>query len=652
MCGITGFVDPGCGDESRLARTVADMATSLGHRGPDAGGVWVDGGAGLALGHRRLSILDLSPAGAQPMASACGRFVVSYNGEIYNAPDLARTLDRAGLVRRGHSDTEVLVEWCALHGVRALLQEAEGMFAFALWDRERRTLTLARDRMGIKPLYWGHWPGLFLFGSELKALRRHDGWVPEIDRAALTSYLRFGYVPAPASIYRGVHKLMPGCLLTLGPGHDAQPEIEAYWDLRAVARAGLKDRVTGSPQEAVTELERLLRRAVRSEMASDVPLGCFLSGGIDSSTVAALMQAESTRPIRTFSIGFRAAGYDEADAARQIAAHLGTDHTEFHVEPTDGLEVLPNLPDWYDEPFADSSQIPTHIVAKLARRHVTVALSGDGGDELFAGYTRYLWADRLWRRLRHLPLPLRRAGAALLEAASGPMLGGLAATATRMLPRDLRPSHPADKLRKLAGILPSTDADALYRRLVSLWDDPERLVPGVVEPRGLLWDAGLKDDIPDVTERMQLLDGMTYLPDDILTKVDRATMAVSLEARVPLLNHKVVEFAWRLPLDLKIRDGRSKWALRQVLEAHVPRTLVDRPKQGFSIPLAAWLRGPLRDWAEDLLTPARLAEDGLLTPAPIRRAWSEHLSGRRDHAHALWAVLMLQAWRRRITGRP
>ncbi len=646
MCGITGFIESGGGDTPRLTRIVAGMAASLAYRGPDAQGEWVDGEVGLALGHRRLAILDLSPAGAQPMVSACGRFVVAYNGELYNAPDLARDLDGAGVVRRGHSDTEVLVEWCARHGVRALLQEAEGMFAFALWDRARRTLTLARDRLGIKPLYWGHWPGLFLFGSELKALRRHEGWVPEIDRAALAAYLRFGYVPAPDSIYRGVHKLAPGCLLTFGTEPGAAPVIEPYWELRAAARAGLANRFEGGPEEAVTELERLLRRAVRSEMASDVPLGCFLSGGIDSSTVAALMQAESARPIRTFSIGFRAAGYDEAAAARQVAAHLGTEHTEFHVEPSDGLEVVPHLARWYDEPFADSSQIPTHIVARLARQHVTVALSGDGGDELFAGYTRYLWADRLWRRLRHLPQPARRALGAMLGAASGPGPGALAGMAAALLPVGLRPSHPADKLRKLAGIVPASDADALYRRLVSLWDDPERLVPGAIEPRGLLWDPRVAEDIPDFTERMQMLDGVTYLPDDILTKVDRATMAVSLEARVPLLNHKVVEFAWRLPLAYKIRDGRSKWVLRRVLENHVPRALVDRPKQGFSIPLAAWLRGALRDWAEDLLAPASLAEDSLLDPVPIRHAWAEHLCGRRDHGHALWAVLMLQAWRR------
>ena len=644
MCGIAGFLDPACRDEQRLTRTVADMAQSLEHRGPDAQGVWVDAEAGLAFGHRRLAIIDLSPAGAQPMASACGRFVVCYNGELYNAPELAERLDREGVVRRGHSDTEILVEWCARWGVRALLEACEGMFAFALWDRRERVLTLARDRVGIKPLYWRHRDGLLLFGSELKALLRHDGWRPEIDRNALASYLRFGYVPAPHSIYKGVHKLLPGHRLTLRPGA-AEPEIEPWWSLRAAAVAGLAEPFAGSPEEAVSELERLLRRAVRGEMMADVPLGCFLSGGIDSSTVAALMQAESARPVRTFSIGFHARGFDEAAAAKQVAAHLGTDHTEFHVDPADGLEVIPKLPEWYDEPFADSSQIPTHIVARLARQHVTVALSGDGGDELFAGYTRYLWADRLWRRLGPLPQPLRRAVAATLAHLSGPVPGALAAGLAALLPVGIRPSHPADKLRKLAGILPAADADALFRRLLSQWPEPEQLVPGAVEPRGLLWDERVRADFPGFTSRMQFLDSVTYLPDDILTKVDRATMAVALEARVPLLNHKVVEFAWTLPLDLKIRDGQSKWALRQVLYRHVPRELVDRPKQGFSIPLAAWLRGPLRDWAEALLAPAALAADGLLNPVPVRHAWAEHLTGRRDHAHALGAVLMLQAWR-------
>jgi asparagine synthase (glutamine-hydrolysing) len=640
MCGITGFLDPGTNDGESLSRRVAAMADRLHHRGPDAGGVWVEPAAGLAFGHRRLSILDLSPAGAQPMVSQCGRFTVCYNGEIYNAPELAERLERDGVVRRGHSDTEIMLEWCARYGVRTMLEAAEGMFAFALWDRAERTLMLARDRIGIKPLYWGAFGSLFLFGSELKALRAHPGWRGEIDRDALAGYLRFGYVPAPLSIWQGVRKLEPGMLLTLGP--DREPRQERYWDLRAVARAGRAEPFAGSPGEAVAELERLLRRAVRGEMMADVPLGCFLSGGIDSSTVAALMQAESTRPVRTFSIGFAAAGYDEADAARAVAAHLGTEHTEFQINPADGLEIIPRLPEWYDEPFADSSQIPTHLVARLARQQVTVALSGDGGDELFAGYTRYLWAERLWRRFGRLPVGARRA----LAAGLGLVPAGAAAWAASLLPAGSRPSHPADKLRKLAAILPAAGPDALYRRLVSLWERPERLVPGATEPLGPLDDPTLAGELPDFTPRMQFLDGVTYLPDDILTKVDRATMAVALEARVPLLNHKVIEFAWRLPLGLKLRDGQGKWALRQVLYRHVPPALVDRPKQGFSIPLAAWLRGPLRDWAEDLLSAQALGEGGLLAPAPIRTAWAEHQSGRRDHAHALWAVLMLQAWRR------
>ncbi|MEI8395096.1 MAG: asparagine synthase (glutamine-hydrolyzing) [Rhodospirillaceae bacterium] len=645
MCGIAGFLDPNCTDDARLTRTVTAMADRLLHRGPDAGGVLVDARSGLAFGHRRLSIVDLSPAGAQPMNSADGRFVVCYNGELYNAPELALELDRAGVVRRGHSDTEILVEWCARRGVRALLEACEGMFAFALWDRSTRTLTLARDRLGIKPLYWLWRDGLLVFGSELKALTAHPGWRPEIDPAAVSSYLRFGYVPAPAGIYKGVHKLEPGGLLTLVPG--GAPVLESWWRLRDVARAGQADLFPGSPAEATDELERLLRRAVRGEMMADVPLGCFLSGGIDSSTVAALMQAESPRPVRTFSIGFRASGYDEAADAAKVAAHLGTDHTEFHVDPADGLAVIPHLAEWYDEPFADSSQIPTYIVSRLARQHVTVALSGDGGDELFAGYTRYVWAERLWRRLGRLPLPLRRVTGAGLAALSGPIGAMLASGAAALLPAGIRPSHPADKLRKLAGILPAASDDALFRRLISLWPEPERLVPGVAEPHGALWDESLRSEFPDFTARMQMLDTVSYLPDDILTKVDRASMAVALEARVPLLNHKVVEFAWRLPLALKIREGQSKWLLRQVLYRHVPRALVDRPKQGFSIPLAGWLRGPLRDWAESLLTPAALSEDGLLDPVPIRRAVVEHMTGRRDHAHALWAVLMLQAWRAR-----
>ncbi len=643
MCGLTGLLDRRLDQPAeQLLGRVSAMNNRLRHRGPDDGGVWGDAEAGIALGQRRLSIVDLSPAGHQPMVSACGNFVLVFNGEIYNAEQLRRELP--GRQWRGHSDTEVLLEMCAALGVEATAPRLVGMFAFALWDRCTRVLTLVRDRLGIKPLYWAAFGPLVLFGSELKALRAHPGWRPEVDRDALAGFMRHNYLPGPRTIYRGVRQLVPGHILTLAP--DAEPALAPFWSLSRVVQAGVAGRLDRlSDAEAIDLLEGQLIQSVRLRMIADVPLGCFLSGGIDSSTVAALMQCQSDRPVRTFTIGFREDAFNEAVHARAVAAHLGTDHTEFQVDPATALQVVPHLPEWYDEPFADSSQIPTHMVAQLARRHVTVALSGDGGDELFAGYTRYVWADRLWRRLRGLPMPLRRALAVMLGAASGPVPGALAGAAAALLPPGIRPSHPADKLRKLAGIVDAESPDALFRRLVSLWPEPERLVPGALEARGRLWDETAAQDVPDFTQRMQMLDSLTYLPDDILVKVDRATMAVALEARVPLLNHKIVEFAWRLPLDLKLRDGQSKWVLRQVLYRRVPRALVDRPKQGFSIPLAAWLRGALRDWAEGLLAPAALAEGGLLNPVPIRHAWAEHLAGRRDHAQALWAVLMVQAWR-------
>lgn len=635
MCGIAGVLDVRrAGDEAGLAALAADMATSLHHRGPDAGGVWVDPGAGLALGHRRLSIVDLSPAGAQPMVSADGRWVIAYNGEVYNADALRA--DLPGIAFRGRSDTEAILEGCARWGVRATVERLIGMFAFALWDRETRTLHLVRDRLGIKPLYWGRFGPLLLFGSELKALRRHPGWEPEIDRGAVAAFLRHDYVPGPAAIWQGVAKLEPGRILTVRAGEE--PRIEAYWRLEDVVRAGQADPFAGTDEEAADRLEALLADAVSRRMIADVPLGAFLSGGIDSSTVVALMQRASDRPVRTFSIGFREQGFDEAPHARAVASHLGTDHTELYVESDDARAVIPRLPAIYDEPFADVSQIPTFLVSELTRRHVTVALSGDGGDELFAGYPRYTVTSAVWRRLGRLPASARRAAGRALGAVPVPVWDAVA----RMAPGSA--AIYGDRVHKLAGAL-GGDADDLYRRMLSRWEDAAALVPGAVEPRGAFWDDGPKGWLPDLVERMQLLDTRVYLPDDILTKVDRASMAVALEARVPLLDHRVVAFAWSLPMRFKLRGGESKWLLRRVLERHVPRALFERPKMGFGVPIDAWLRGPLRDWAESLLAEDRLRADGLLDPAPIRRRWAEHLSGRRNWQYPLWSVLMLQAWR-------
>jgi asparagine synthase (glutamine-hydrolysing) len=624
-------------------RSIAEaMIETVRHRGPDAGDVWVEAEGGVALGQRRLAIIDLSPGGAQPMHSADRRFVITFNGEIYNYRDIRRELQAAGHSMRSESDTEVLLEACALWGVEAAIERAIGMFAFALWDRRTRSLTLARDRLGIKPLYYAATPERILFASQLKAFRPAPHWKPTIDEDAVVGYLRHAYIAQPRTIYREAEKLAPGHILTLRGG--STPSPKCFWDLRGIAAAGQRrNDPVPDPREAADRLDALLRDSVKLRMIADVPLGAFLSGGIDSSTVVALMQAQSTRSVKTFSIGFHESGYDEAQCAKQVAAHLGTDHTEFYVEPRHALDVIPHLADWFDEPFADPSQIPTYLVSELTRKHVTVALSGDGGDELFAGYNRYVWAERLARAVNLVPRPLRGASAAALRALAPQSWNRLFG----FVPAAWRPALPGDKLHKITTLLDNPQPDAIYRRLVSQWERPEEVAAAGREPRGPLWDPTIAHDFPDLVPRMQLLDMITYLPDDILTKVDRATMAVGLEGRVPLLDHRVVAYSWSLPLEFKLRGGRSKWLLRQVLDRYVPRSLIDRPKMGFGVPIDAWLRGPLREWAESLLAPARLASDGFVRVEPVRRAWREHLEGSRNWQYPLWTVLMLQAWRAR-----
>jgi asparagine synthase (glutamine-hydrolysing) len=643
MCGIAGMVDWRAATSGDALRSIAEaMIETVRHRGPDAGDVWVEAEGGVALGQRRLAIIDLSPGGAQPMHSADRRFVITFNGEIYNYRDIRRELQAAGHSMRSDSDTEVLLEACALWGVEAAIERAIGMFAFALWDRKTRSLTLARDRLGIKPLYYAATPERILFASQLKAFRPAPHWKPTIDEDAVVGYLRHAYIAQPRTIYREAEKLAPGHILTLRGG--STPSPKCFWDLRGIAAAGQRrNDPVPDPREAADRLDALLRDSVKLRMIADVPLGAFLSGGIDSSTVVALMQAQSTRSVKTFSIGFHESGYDEAQCAKQVAAHLGTDHTEFYVEPRHALDVIPHLADWFDEPFADPSQIPTYLVSELTRKHVTVALSGDGGDELFAGYNRYVWAERLARAVNLVPRPLRGASAAALRALAPQSWNRLFG----FVPAAWRPALPGDKLHKITTLLDNPQPDAIYRRLVSQWERPEEVAAAGREPRGPLWDPTIAHDFPDLVPRMQLLDMITYLPDDILTKVDRATMAVGLEGRVPLLDHRVVAYSWSLPLEFKLRGGRSKWLLRQVLDRYVPRSLIDRPKMGFGVPIDAWLRGPLREWAESLLAPARLASDGFVRVEPVRQAWREHLEGSRNWQYPLWTVLMLQAWRAR-----
>jgi asparagine synthase (glutamine-hydrolysing) len=648
MCGLAGFwaVD---GDRREFAQVASRMTDSIRHRGPDDSGTWHNDGAGLVLAHRRLSILDLSAAGHQPMHSACGRYVTVFNGEIYNHGTLRSRLGAEGHAPdwRGHADTETLLAGFAAWGVERTLEATVGMFAFALWDRRERVLTLARDRMGEKPLYYGWQGGTFLFGSELKALRAHPRFEARVDRSALSLLLRYNCIPDPHSIFEGIFKLRPGHLLQIAMEHVVAretPAPRAWWRLGEVIRRSSASPLLGDEKAAVDELERVLAQGVRDQMLSDVPLGAFLSGGVDSSTIVALMQSASSTPVKTFTIGFDEAGYDEAAYANAIARHLGTEHHEVYVQPRDALNVIPRLPTLYCEPFADSSQIPTFLVSELARQHVTVALSGDGGDELFGGYNRYLAARVVWRRLNRLPPAVRRAVAGALRGVPPRGWDCLFGLASRWLPTRLRVANAGEKAHKLAGVLCLTDGEAFYRQLRSHWEDPGSVVIGGAETADSPMDAGGLSAGDCLEQWMMAQDAQTYLPDDILVKVDRAAMANSLETRVPLLDHRVVELAWRLPLKCKIRGEEGKWALRQVLYRHIPTATIERPKMGFAIPLNEWLRGPLREWAEDLLDAARLRREGYLEPEPIRRIWDLHLSGKSSEQYRLWDVLMFQAW--------
>ena len=648
MCGLAGFFGASSSVEEMTTQIVR-MTDVIQHRGPDAAGKWIDVDSTVAFGHRRLAIVELSDAGAQPMVSFSGRYVLAFNGEIYNHLELREDPEIAVrcIAWRGHSDTETLLNSFEVWGIVETVRRAVGMFSFAIWDRHLRVLTLGRDRFGEKPMYYGRLgtgaAAVFLFASELTSFTAYRGFKGDVDRDSLCMFMRHGNVGGSRTIYRGVFKLLPGALLTLSDAA-SEPAVESYWSLAQVAERGVGGRFKGTAADALEQLEFIANRAVRQQMASDVPLGAFLSGGVDSSMIVALMQAQSTRRIKTFSIGFDDPTYNEAEYAKAVAQHIGTDHTELYVTPAEAISTIQLLPQIYCEPFADSSQIPTYLVSRLARRDVTVSLSGDAGDEVFGGYNRYQVTARLWNKLSAVPVPLRRALAHLLLQLPPHRIDQIASS----VPGLSRWPDLGGKIHKGARVMAASSAADLSLGLVSQWSDPADVVLGGREQPSLL--TGQRPSLRglDDVERMMALDSLTYLPDDILTKVDRAAMSVGLETRVPFLDHRMVEFAWQLPLEYKIRYENkaltTKWIVREMLFKKVPRKLIERPKQGFGIPIGSWLRGPLRAWAEPLLSESRLKKDGYFDVTAVRRKWTEHLSGRKNWQHQLWCVLMFQVW--------
>lgn len=642
MCGIAGFFEISSRRKPEDLELIGSlMSATLAHRGPDDQGIWLDPECGLVLTHRRLSVIDLSASGHQPMVSSCGRYVLVLNGEIYNFRELRQELEESGIAFQGHSDTEVLLAAISRWGLVSAVKRSLGMFAFALWDKRDKTLFLGRDRLGEKPLYYGWNKNIFFFASELKALRKHPDWQGTIDQEALGLYFKYNYVPAPFSIYQGIFKLPAGHILALGSAewhNHLNPRPQAYWALSDYLHSS---NPLSDEKQALQELDVVLRKAVSGQMTADVPLGAFLSGGIDSSIIVALMQSLSSRPVKTFTIGFSEKAYNEAEQAACVARHLKTEHHELYVTPEEARKVIPDLPKMYDEPFADSSQIPTFLVSRLAKTLITVSLSGDGGDELFGGYNRYFWGRQLWNKIQPWPMFLRKSAATLLTSVPPQSWDNFFKFSKSFLPKTLDQRNPGDKIHKLAKSLDAADPDELHDKFSSFWEHPAGLL---VEAPGLSLFRRSQTSLTDLTERMMCFDTLTYLPDDILVKIDRAAMAVSLESRVPFLDPRVVEFAWRLPLSMKISAGQGKVLLRRLLYQYVPQEIIDRPKMGFALPIDEWLRGPLRNWAEGYLSEERLKKQGILRPEPVLEKWKQHLSGRYNWQHHLWGILMFEAW--------